>query len=175
MKARIIRSFYAKPTLAVAGGLLGKFLTRRINRKKISLMITEIEVYDGFSDKASHASRGKTERNKVMFGRAGNWYVYFTYGMHWMLNIVTGPENYPAAILIRGTDKISGPARITKYLKIDGKFNGKPANGETGLWIEDRGIKIKPPEIKSAKRIGVNYAGPYWSNRKWQFYILKKK
>ncbi|MBI2628373.1 MAG: DNA-3-methyladenine glycosylase [Candidatus Niyogibacteria bacterium] len=166
-----VKNFYAKSTLAVANGLLGKFLTRQIGRKKISLMITEVEAYDGFSDKASHASRGKTERNKIMFGQAGNWYVYFTYGTHWMLNIVTGPENYPAAVLIRGTDKISGPARLTKYLKVNGKINGKPADRETGLWIEDRGIKIKPSEIKSAQRIGVDYAGSYWSRRKWRFYI----
>ena len=182
MRVRITKNFYAKPTLVVTKNLLGKFLTRRINGKIISLMITEVEAYDGFSDKASHASRGKTERNKIMFGKAGNWYVYFTYGMHWMLNIVAGPENYPAAVLIRGTDKISGPARITKYLKINGKFNGKPADAKTGLWIaasgeprpigrKKRGIRIKPSEIKSAKRIGVNYAGPYWSGRKWRFYI----
>jgi len=167
----LIKNFRAKSTLAVAAGLLGKFLTRRIGQKKISLMIAEVEAYDGFSDKASHASRGKTERNKIMFGEAGNWYVYFTYGTHWMLNIVTGPKNYPAAVLIRGTDKISGPARITKYLKINGKFNGKPANRKTGLWIEDRRIKIKPSEIKSAKRIGVDYAGSYWSRRKWRLYL----
>ena len=65
-------------------------------------MITEVEAYDGFKDKASHASRGKTERNKIMFEKAGKWYVYFTYGMHWMLNVVCGQKNYPAAILIRG-------------------------------------------------------------------------
>ena len=134
-------------------------------------MITEVELYGGFSDKASHASRGKTERNKAMFGKAGNWYVYFTYGIHWMLNVVIGPENYPAAVLIRGTDKISGPARITKYLKIDKKFNDKPTDKKTGLWIEDRGIKIKSSEIKSAKRIGVDFAGRYWSRRKWRFYF----
>lgn len=160
-----------KNAVDIAKDLLGKFLVRRIGKKEIVLIITEVEVYDGFSDKASHASRGMTERNKVMFGKAGNWYVYFTYGMHWMLNLVVGPENYPAAILIRGTDKISGPARITKYLKIDGKFNGKPANKKTGFWIENRGIKIKPSEIKSVKRIGVDYAGPYWSRRKWRFVV----
>ncbi|MEK7657580.1 MAG: DNA-3-methyladenine glycosylase [Patescibacteria group bacterium] len=160
-----------KRAVDIAKNLLGKFLVRRIGEKEIALMIAEVEVYDGFSDKASHASRGITEKNKIMFDKAGNWYVYFTYGMHWMLNLVVGPENYPAAVLIRGTDKISGPARITKYLKIDGKFNGKSANKKTGLWIEDRGVKIKLSKIKSAKRIGVDYAGSYWSRRKLRFYL----
>ncbi len=159
--------------LKAAKNLLGKFLVRRIGKKEIALMITEVEAYDGFNDKASHASKGKTERNKIMFGKAGNWYVYFTYGMHWILNIVTGPKDYPAAVLIRGTDKINGPARITKYLKVDGKFNGKFADKKTGLWIKDRGVKIKSSEIKSAKRIGVDYAGKYWSSRKWRFYLNK--
>lgn len=163
------KDFFDRSTLEVAKDLLGKFLIRRIGKKEIVLMITEVEAYDGFSDKASHASSGITERNEAMFGKAGNWYVYFTYGMHWMLNVVVGPNNYPAAVLIRGTDKINGPARITKYLKIDERFNGKPADKKTGLWIKDKGIK--PLKIKSAKRIGVDFAGPYWSGRKWRFYL----
>lgn len=105
-----------------------------------------------------------------MFGEAGRWYVYFTYGMHWMLNIVTGPKNYPAAILIRGTDKINGPARVTKYLKIDKKFNGKIANKKTGLWMEDGGIKIKKSQIGAHKRIGVDYAGK-WADKLYRFKI----
>ncbi len=162
------RKFFNRPVLIVAKNLLGKFLVCRRGGKNISLMITEVEAYDGPKDKASHASRGKTERNKIMFGEAGNWYVYFTYGMHWMANIVTGPENYPAAVLIRGTDKISGPGRITKYLKIDKKFNGKSANKKTGLWIEDKGVKIKTSQIERGKRIGVDYAGK-WADKLYGF------
>jgi DNA-3-methyladenine glycosylase len=171
MKKVLTLRFFDKPTLVVAKNLLGKFLVRRRGGKEISLMITEVEAYDGLEDKASHASRGRTERNKVMFGKAGRWYVYFTYGMHWMLNIVIGPKNYPAAILIRGTDKISGPARITKFLKIDKKFNDKPANRKTRLWIEDRGIKIMPSQIERTKRIGVDYAGK-WANKPYRFKLL---
>lgn len=162
--------FFDGPTLTIAKDLLGKFLVHRFNGKEIALMITEVEAYDGSKDKASHASCGKTERNKAMFGEAGNWYVYFTYGMHWMLNIVTGPKDYPAAILIRETDKISGPARITKYLKIDKKFNAKPASKKTGLWIEDRGIKTKSLMISTGKRIGVAYAGK-WADKPYRFYL----
>src|SRR3989338_9952334 len=135
--------FFNRPALIVAQDLLGKFIVRRYRGQETALMLTEVEAYDGHNDKASHASRGKTERNQVMFGKAGFWYVYFTYGMHWMLNIVTGPKNYPAAVLIRGTDKITGPARLTRCLKIDKKFNGLLAAKKSGLWIEDRGCKIK--------------------------------
>ena len=108
-----------------------------------------------------------------MFGQAGYWYVYFTYGMHWMLNIVTGPKDYPAAILIRGLKEISGPARITKALNIDKKLNGKPADKKSGLWIENR--QPNPafagrPRIKKKPRIGVNYAGPVWSKKKLRFF-----
>jgi DNA-3-methyladenine glycosylase len=171
VKKVLTSRFFNKPTLTVAKNLLGKFLVRQRGGKDISLMITEVEAYDGPNDKASHASCGKTERNKVMFGKAGNWYVYFTYGMHWMLNIVTGSENYPAAVLIRGTDKINGPARITKFLKIDKKFNGKIANKKSGLWIEDRGIKVKESRIRRGKRIGVDYAGK-WATKPYRFKLL---
>jgi len=193
MRKILKKEFYNRPALVVARELLGKFLVRQLGSKTVALMITEVEAYDGPEDKASHASRGKTERNKIMFGEAGNWYIYFTYGMHWMLNAVTGPENYPAAVLIRRAifapqpsskvkysnilknirilKIIDGPARLTKFLKIDKKFNGKPADKKTGLWIEDRGIKISPARIKRGKRIGVDYAGN-WANKPYRF-ILK--
>lgn len=155
----------------VSKELLGKYLVRKIGRKILVGKITETEAYDGFKDKASHASRGKTERNKVMFDEGGRWYVYFTYGMHWMLNIVTGPQKYPAAVLIRGIDKAAGPGRLTKYLKIDKRLNGSLADRKSGLWIEDRGCKIKPSKIIKTPRIGVDYAGPAWAAKPWRFYI----
>ena len=164
----VSKLFFNRPTLQVAGELLGKFLVRRIGKKEIASMIMEIEAYVGPEDKASHASRGRTERNKIMFGKAGHWYIYFTYGMHWMLNIVTEQENYPAAVLIRGVKSINGPGRLTKFFKVDKNFNGKPANRKTGLWIEDRGVKISPRQVKRGKRIGVDYAGE-WKNKPWRF------
>lgn len=172
MTRRVFKqNFFNQPTVKVAKNLLGKFLCHRIGKKVISKMITEVEAYDGFSDKASHASRGKTARNAVMFGASGIWYVYFTYGMHWMLNIVVGPKDYPAAILIRGVEGINGPARLTKFLRIDKKFNTRPAVRKTGLWIEGRGVKIPSNKIKAASRIGVAYSSPVWSKKKWRFYL----
>lgn len=167
----------------VAKDMLGKYLVRRYRGRTIALMITETEAYDGPHDKASHASRGKTPRNGIMFGEAGRFYVYFTYGIHWMLNVVTGREEYPAAVLLRAgrarcqmsgvkcQEKfkiVNGPARLTKYLKIDKRFNGKPAERRTGLWFEDRGVKIKPRQIKCGPRVGVDYAG-MWAKKPYNF------
>lgn len=170
--------FESKNTVKIARSLIGKFLARRLKGKNKAYMITEVEAYDGFRDKASHAHRGRTKRNEIMFGHAGRWYVYFTYGMHWMLNIVTGPEDYPAAILIRGVQsasrQINGPARLTKAFKIDKYLNGKSADKKSGLWIENGGVKFKSRDIKSMPRVGVNYAGPAWSNKKYRFSLNNK-
>ena len=189
------KNFFNRKTEIVAQELLGKYLVRRYKGKEITGMITEVEVYDGFKDKGSHASRGMTERNKIMFGPAGYWYPYFTYGMHWMVNVVTREKDYPAAILIRsiivgntdlyglgdGFIQINGPGRVTKFFKIDGKLYGKPAAKSSGLWIEDRpahrisrggkggGAIVKKSRIKKSPRIGINYAGEYWKNKKWRY------
>lgn len=204
MKKVLGKKFFDRDTILVAKELLGKFLVRRLGRRGITLLITEVEVYDGFRDRASHVARGKTNRNSIMFGEAGRWYVYFTYGMHWMLNVVTREVGYPSAVLIRGgilidrrtlqnfyenknlggqvirqrngftrssfvKQNLGGPAKLTKFLKIDGKLNELPASKKSGLWVEDRGVKIK--KIKKGPRVGVNYAGPYWTRRKWRFWI----
>lgn len=167
--------FSSKNTPKLAKNLLGKILVRRIKNKEIKAVVVETEAYHGFSDLASHASRGKTPRNTPMFFASGYWYVYFVYGNHFMLNLVTGPENYPAAILIRGVEilperkRIDGPGRLTKILKIDKKINGLPVAKKTGLWIEDSGVKINRKEIECLPRVGVDYAGPIWSKKLWRF------
>lgn len=176
-------SFFDRPTLKVAGDLIGCILVRKRGAHIERLIITETEAYDGFEDRASHASRGKTKRNEIMFLSAGHIYVYFTYGMHWMLNIVTGPKDYPAAVLIRGLvsmdgrDAVNGPARLTKRLGIAGTLNGKLLGRASGLWIERPAGKcvgkqsITPRMIKKASRIGVAYAGAVWSKKKWRFVL----
>jgi len=180
-------NFSSKNTPKLARELIGKIIKRKINGKVIEAVISETEAYHGFSDKASHASRGKTPRNKPMFGKAGSWYVYFIYGNHFMLNLITGPENYPSAILLRGIlvgdKKINGPGRLTKFLNVDKQFNDQLANKKTGLWIEDRGVKINPhtkqinffgmgvkqSQIEKLPRVGIDYAEEKYKNKLWRF------
>ena len=186
------KKFFDRPTVAVAKDLVGKYIVRQrrgpsstgtTKKKYVALMITETEAYDGPHDLASHASCGRTERTKIMFGEPGRFYIYFVYGMHWLVNIVTGPKGYPAAVLLRAgsyydpiTKKeitINGPARLTKFLRITGTHNGKYANNKTGAWIEDRGTRINPRDIIAKKRIGVDYAGSLWANKPYRFTLKK--
>lgn len=163
-------AFFARPTLVVARELLGKFLVREHDGQITAAMITAVEAYDGPLDLASHASRGRTARTSIMFGPPGRWYIYFVYGMHWMLNIVTGPKNYPAAVLIRGVEGSNGPAKLTKALGITGAYNNQPASTKSGLYImENPTVKHSVFNIKTAPRIGVAYAGPVWSKKPWRF------
>jgi len=165
--------FFNKPTILVAKQLLGKYLVRQIKDQKISLKIIEVEAYDGPHDLACHASKGKTQRNEAMFGPPGHFYIYLIYGMYWMLNIVTGPLDYPAAILIRSIENYPGPGKLTKALKINKQFNKKIALPQTNLWIEDRKEKILKKNIIQTPRIGVDYSGPIWAKKLYRF-VLKK-
>jgi DNA-3-methyladenine glycosylase len=170
MKKVLKEKFFARPAPLVAEDLLGKFLVRKINGiEKTFSMITETESYDGIDDLASHASKGKTARTEVMFGPAGRIYVYLIYGMYFMLNIVTGEENHPSAVLIRSTNNYSGPGRLTKGLSINKELNAVVASPSTGLWFEDRGVKVNKKEIEYTPRIGVEYAGNIWSKKLWRF------
>lgn len=170
MKHILTEKFYDRSVLAVAVDLIGKFLVREMGGMQYAYMITETEAYDGPHDKACHAYKGRTGRTEVMFGEAGHWYVYFVYGMHHMLNIVTGPVGYPAAVLIRGVDGVVGPGRVTKQLSIDKTFNTKKSLHESGLWIEDRGVIIDPVHILRTPRIGVAYAGE-WAQKPYRFVL----
>lgn len=172
MKGKVVDArFFKKPTVHVAEDLLGKFLMAKTRHGVIARMITDVEIYDGLRDRASHAHRGRTPRNAVMFGLPGHWYVYFTYGMHWMLNIVTREEGHPGAVLFRGVEGIAGPGRLTKILGVDGRYNTKSAVPRSGLWIEDRGIRIPKSAIQKGPRIGIASAGPYWAKRRLRFWI----
>jgi len=159
----------------VAKELLGRFLVRKMGRKKIRAMITETEAYCGPRDLASHASRGRTKRTEVMFGPPGHAYVYLIYGMYYCLNIVTEAENYPAAVLIRAVDAcgVNGPGKLCRFLKIDKSLNGEDLTRSRRLWVEE-GAKIKPNQIGRSKRIGVNYAESY-KNKLWRFHIINER
>ncbi len=167
------RKFFERPVLEVARGLIGVSLVRALPDGTVhSSMLTEVEAYDGPHDLASHASKGRTARTEVMFGHAGVFYVYLIYGIHWMLNVVTGEPEYPAAVLIRGTSDITGPGRITSRLQIDKSLNGKPATKASGLWFEKGSLVIPDNRIETTPRIGVDYSGD-WAQAPYRF-ILRK-
>jgi DNA-3-methyladenine glycosylase len=170
MRKTLGKDFFERPTLTVARELLGKWLVRRTADGETARLITEVEAYDGPKDRASHASRGLTPRNAPMFGAAGIWYVYLCYGVHWMVNVVTGPKGFPAAVLIRGVDGLSGPGRVTKGLLISDGQNGLRAGRPSGLWFEDRGTVVRPGWIRRTPRIGVGYAGE-WAVRPYRFVL----
>jgi DNA-3-methyladenine glycosylase len=170
VKAKALRS---KKTVILARGLLGKFLVRATPRGSVAAMITEVEAYDGEHDRACHARNGRTARNAVMYAPGGVWYVYLCYGVHELLNLVTGPRGHPAAVLIRGVDGASGPGRLTRALRINRRLNGTPASPEGGLWIEDRGVRVPRGAIQATPRIGVDYAGPVWARKPWRFVLTK--
>ncbi len=184
------RKFYHRDTLRVARELLGKKLVRRINGLELSGMIAETEAYCGRADSACHAHRCKTQRNAVMFGKPGHAYVYFTYGMHYMLNLVTEEEENPCAVLIRailpidgiaamearrkkkGTELTNGPAKLCQALSIDKSLNGWNVTLGSELWVENN-KKIPDSKIITTPRIGIDYAKTKDREALWRF-ILKK-
>jgi DNA-3-methyladenine glycosylase len=181
---KLNRKFFDRDTVVVARELLGKYLVRRVGNKIVRARITETEAYCGIKDKACHASKGLTERTKIMFGPPGHAYVYLIYGMHHCFNVVTREVGYPEAVLIRSVEvvkmqnskikmkndnskfKINGPGRVCKNLSIDKNLNGVDVCLSKELWIEDGGEK--PPRIKQGKRIGIEYAGK-WKDKLWRF------
>jgi DNA-3-methyladenine glycosylase len=164
-----------KNTAVVARWLLGKVLVRTLEGgSSTAHIITEVEAYHGESDLACHASKGRTKRTEVMYKSGGYWYVYLCYGVHEMLNLVTGPENHPAAVLIRGLDTIQGPGRLTKRLGIGRGLNGIAATPAAGLHLEDHGHVLPRGAIKCGPRIGVDYAGPVWAAKPWRFWVEGK-
>jgi len=169
------QKFFAHDTRTVAKKLLGTEIVRKAGSHITRAMITETEAYKGFSDKASHASRGKTKRNAPMFSPPGTIYVYLIYGMHWCLNIVTERKDYPAAVLIRGIkllpsgELINGPGRVCRALKITGALSGKNLfDPRAGLSLGNR--VAKPARITRAQRIGVDYAGT-WARKPWRYLV----
>ena len=169
--ARVVgKAFFDRPTLDVARDLLGKQLCRRLDSGKIiRARICETEAYDGFEDRASHAYKGATTRNVVMFGPPGRGYIYLCYGVHWLLNVTTREKGYPAAVLIRGVEGVEGPGRLTKHFQVNRAFNGQLLTRVGGLWIEDVGTEVRADAIHPTPRVGVDYAGVEWAAMPWRF------
>lgn len=168
-------AFFDRPADRVARQLLGAALVVRAADGRLARhLIFETEAYLGAHDLACHGSRGLTRRTATMFGPAGHWYVYLCYGMHWMLNIVTGKKGVPAAVLIRGAGVHVGPGRLTKGLAVDRLFDGRPASRRTGLWLEAGGSVVPRRLIERTPRIGVAYAGA-WAEKPLRFVVDPKQ
>jgi DNA-3-methyladenine glycosylase len=170
---RLDKEFFLRDVVEVATDLPGKILVRRFDDGVVKrYRITETEAYRGEEDLACHASKGRTSRTEVMYHEGGKVYVYFIYGMYWLLNLVTGNEGNPSAVLIRGIEGFNGPGRVGKALKLDKSFYGEQVDSSERLWIEDDGCAC---EIKTGKRIGVDYAGKEWAERQWRFIVCNNK
>lgn len=179
---KLTRAFYTRPTLQVAKDLLGKFIVRQTPQGKIVGQINEVEAYLGEKDPASHAFRGQTPRNAPMFLSGGHAYVYFIYGMHHCMNIVTEQTGRAGAVLIRsiipieGLDLIrknrhqvkdnqltNGPGKICQALAIDRQQSGLDLVTSQELWLENRGAQIS--KIQKTPRIGIRTA----TDKLWRF------
>ncbi|MEW6648586.1 MAG: DNA-3-methyladenine glycosylase [Chloroflexota bacterium] len=180
--------WYEQDVISAARGLLGKQLVRQQHEMRLSGIICETEAYRGEEDLACHARAGRTPRTEVMYGCPGRAYVYFTYGLHWLLNVVCMAEGYPAAVLIRaifpleGSQQIAsrrapappaqwcnGPAKLTRALDIDGRFNGADlTNPAAGLWIEDAS-PVDPSKICASPRVGIQSVAEPWRSMPWRF------
>lgn len=188
LRSPLPRSFYLRPTLTVARDLLGKYLVRRVGKKFLVGKIVEVEGYLGDKDPASHAYRGKTKRNEVMFMEGGHLYVYFTYGMHFCCNVVTEEEGKGRAVLLRAVEPhegievmrknrsfepnrrdhwnlTNGPAKLCEAFGIRREMNGTNLLGQTIFLTE--GEEVPRSKIGSSTRVGVKNG----ADEKWGFYV----
>lgn len=168
MNTKLDLKFYQRDALVVAPEILGKILCRQVSDKILRTRITQVEVYKGEEDSACHARFGKTERSKIMYESGGLAYIYMIYGIHFLLNVVTGKKNLPQAILIRESENFTGPAKLTKALQIDKNLNGESLV-KNKIWIEDDGYIIK--NYLTAPRIGIDYADEFYKNINWRFIV----
>lgn len=165
-----LKYFQSQNALFLAEDLLGKILVRDFgNGEIIRIPIVETEAYLGHDDLASHASKGRTPRTEIMFAEGGVIYAYLIYGIHWMLNIVTGPKDHPEAVLIRGVENCIGPGRVGKLIGLNRSFYGENLETSKRIWIE-QGTSNR--EISTSSRIGIDYAGEIWKNKPWRFQLV---
>jgi DNA-3-methyladenine glycosylase len=179
-------SFYDRKSMIVAEDLIGKTLVRILpDGQELEGNIVETEAYGGSRDPASHAFRGISKRNEVMFGRPGRAYIYFTYGFYYCLNIVSNPGKTKAsAVLIRAIEPVkgiefmekqrktnfltsltSGPGKLCQALSIDGKLNGTDVTTSSGpLYVVNKGVS--PIFVRRSRRVGITTA----IDRKWRFF-----
>lgn len=182
--------FFARPTLTVARELLGQHLVREIDGQRLNGLIVETEAYIGREDSACHCSKGRTPRTEVMFGPPARTYVYLIYGMYYMLNLVTEPEGFPAAVLIRAVEPLAGleamqsrrprvsktinltngPGKLCRAFGIDSNLhNWNVSLGQT-LWLEP-GHPPSDTAVATGPRIGIAYARPEDRAAPWRFWL----
>lgn len=164
-------TFFRRDRLIVAPALVGKLLAYTLPDGSTQMLrITETEAYGGEEDTACHAHKGRTKRTELLYRRAGTVYIYLCYGMHWLLNIITGEEAQPQGVLIRACEEAPGPGRLTKLLGIDGSLNGTDVT-DGALSILDDGACF---EIVPDRRVGIGYASKEDQERLWRFKMGKR-
>jgi DNA-3-methyladenine glycosylase len=184
---RLPRAFFQRSTLRVARELLGTRLVRLERGGRTSGWIIEVEAYIGEQDLGCHASHGRTPRNGVMYGPAGHAYVYFTYGMHWMLNVVTEGEGQPAAVLLRalwplegilrmrrrrGRDPlVDGPAKLCEALAVDRRFNGLDLCSSSSKLFVAEGMDLPDRFVITGPRVGLYSIPEPWKSQPWRFRV----
>jgi len=169
--SKLTSTFYKQDAVTVAEKLLGKMLVRQWeDGTSTRYVITETEAYLGEEDKACHASKGRTKRTEVLYSEGGCVYVYLIYGMYWMLNVVTGTENNPQAVLIRGIDAITGSGKVGRELKMDKSYYKENLTLSTRIWMEDA---ADITTFRTAPRVGIDYAGDEWKDKPWRFILVK--
>lgn len=192
-ESRLPRRFFDRPTLTVARALIGQRLVKlETGGRRLSGRIIEAEAYIGVEDLGCHARAGRTRRNESMWGAPGRAYVYFTYGMHWMLNLVTEAEGYPAAVLIRALDAeegavsmrrrrgavpesllSDGPAKLCQALALDRRWDGYDlCRPGARLFIERVG-DIPASRITTGPRVGLDRVPEPWKGKPWRFRLVQ--
>lgn len=165
--------FFQRDCLEVAPDLIGKILVHRLpNGKELRERITETEAYRGEEDLACHAAKGRTKRSEMLYREAGTVYIYLCYGVHHLLNVVTGKENQPQGVLFRAGEIHQGPGKLTNYLQITKRLNGQSFIHHSEIWLEDDG---KIFTSHTGKRVGIDYAGEIWKNKPWRWIMEKRR
>ncbi|HET6327320.1 MAG TPA: DNA-3-methyladenine glycosylase [Planctomycetaceae bacterium] len=169
---KLTRSFFQRPADEVARALIGKILVRQSRGRLFRARLSETEAYLGPDDLASHASKGQTRRTEVLFGPPGRAYVYLIYGLHEMLNVVTGAAGQGQGVLIRGAvplddwkADLSGPGRLTRAMRISRLQNGLDLTGTQIYFLDNTGYQ---PIVQTTKRIGIDYA-LHWKDAPLRF------
>lgn len=168
MTRRLKRDVLEQPATRLAPELLGMLLCRKTQQGVLKYRIMETECYFGEEDTACHASRGKTDRTKVLYEKGGTAYVYLCYGVHCLFNVVSGRQGHPEAVLIRGVTGYNGPGKLTRAMEIDRDLNCEDMVTSDRLWLEDDGFR---PEYVTAKRVGIDYATEEYRDILWRFIV----